>query len=318
MISAPSVGVRHGLDRWLFAVLWSAGRAVLIVFVVLSVTFLLFAVLPTDPIRAAVGVNADEHTVAQLRSDLGYDRPLPVQLGHRLWGVIHLDLGRSLVTDRPVRPTVLHAFRETLAYVVTALLLSAAMSGLLVMGGHLAGPRAKTTVLLIAKAGTTVPSLVVSIVGGSAMLALAGGIDIVRADIRDIVFAGIALAVFPTFSLTEIALLESAAIEQRPYVTAARSFGYGQLHILWRYILPSALSPWLGHLSNVAATLVTGSIVIETVFSLPGLGRLLLQSVLRNDYPMVQGVVIVSVASFLIIDGIANLLLRQRRWMAWR
>jgi peptide/nickel transport system permease protein len=317
-MSAPLIDAQHGLARWPLAVLWNAGRAVLTIFVVLSVTFILFAVLPTDPIRAAVGVNADEDTVTRLRSDLGYDRPLPVQLGHRLWGVTHLDLGRSLVTDRPVRPTVLHAYRETFAYVVTALLLSVATSAMLVMAGHLAGPRVKTTILFIARAATTVPSLVVSIASGSAMLALAGGIDIARADIRDVAFAGSALAVFPTFSLTEIALLESAAVEQRPYVTAARSFGFGRLHLLWRYVLPSALSPWLGHLSNVAATLVTGSIVVETVFSLPGLGRLLLQSVLRNDYPMVQGIVIVSVVSFLVLDGTANLLLRQRRWMAWR
>jgi peptide/nickel transport system permease protein len=125
---------------------------------------------------------------------------------------------------------------------------------------------------------------------------------IAQTDLRNLIMASAALAVYPSCSLAEIAILESGAVARQPCVTAARSFGFSGMRIFWSYIFRTSVLPWFGHLTNVAASLVTGSIVVEVVFSLPGLGRLVIQSVLRSDFPMMQAVVITGVMSFLVIN----------------
>lgn len=305
--TAGRIGILSLYSSGLKTVLGAAGLVV----VIPALTFLLFALLPSDPIRLALGVNASEEAVARLRHELGYDRPLPLRLGTYLWGLARLDFGRSLVTRRPVAGEVLEAYTTTLQYVGVALGLSIVVSVALLGIAHVGGPRVRSPLLLLARAVISLPSLVVAIGVGLALLAAIGPASLVRADTRNLLMAGLALAVYPSLSLAEILILEREMALRLPHVRAARSFGFSKRRVFWSYMLRTVALPWLGHLSNVAASLVAGSIVVELVFSLSGLGRLVVQSVLRNDFPMMQAVVIVGVLTFLGLNALADRTLRK-------
>lgn len=307
MSAAGPIGIVSPYSSGLRTVLTVAGLLV----VIPALTFLLFAFLPSDPIRVALGINASEEAVARLRHELGYDRSLPLRLGTYLWGLARLDFGRSLTTRRPVAGEVLEAYGTTLQYVGVALGLSVVVSVAMLGLSHAGGRRARSTLLLLARTVTSLPSLVVAIGVGLGLLAVLGPASVVRADTRNLLMAGLALAVYPSLSLAEILILELETALRLPHVRAARSFGLPERRVFWFYMLPTMILPWLAHLSNLAASLVTGSIVVELVFSLSGLGRLVVQSVLRNDFPMMQAVVIVGVLTFLGLNALADRTLRK-------
>jgi len=279
--------------------------------VVSSFTFLLFDLLPSDPIRVTLGPNATDEAVTRLRHELGYDRPLLSRLGIYMLGVARLDFGQSLVTRRPVVKDVLDAYVTTLMYVGLALSISIVGSITLLGLARIGGGRLQSLLLLLTRAVISLPSVVVAIGVGVAMLAVLDPAVSYLADTRTAVMAGLTLAVYPTLSLTEILVLEGEVTLRLPYVRAARSFGFTERYIFWAYVFRSAMLPWLAQLSNLAASLVTGSILVELIFSLSGLGRLVLQSVLRNDSPMMQSVVIVGVLTFLCVNSLTAIALRN-------
>jgi ABC-type dipeptide/oligopeptide/nickel transport system permease component len=123
-----------------------------------------------------------------------------------------------------------------------------------------------------------------------------------------VVISSVVLSVHPGCTLSQILIEETRNIKDKPFVLMGRSLGLPEIKVFQHYILPKALLPWGAQLSNVAASLVAGSIIIEVVFSLPGLGRLILQSVLENDLPMMRGIVLVSSVSFIILDFIVELI----------
>ena len=281
---------------------WWLFRVARLLLIVSTIVFVVFSALPSDPIRSIVGINASEEAVAALRHELGYDRPLPARYLDFVVSLFRWDFGQSLVTRRPVGPEFGRAYLLTLGYVGAALGLGVALSlGLLVLGAL--GPRVlQQGILRVSISLTSLPSLVVATSVGVIIVrsGLLGGHGLAHG--WGFVLATVSLAVYPTFSLAEIALRarQKAAFSQT--AMAVRSLGYTELQVFRYCTLRLTLLPWIGHLSNIAASLVAGSVIIEAVFSLPGLGRLLVQAVLRGDLPMVQGIVVASVFGFVLLD----------------
>lgn len=300
-------------DRiYLRPILKAVLQLVALLLLVPSLTFLIFHFLPADPVRSALGVNVSEQAVEVVRKDLGLDRPLTSQLVGHLWRLLHFDLGRSLVTGRPVIPDLVSSYALTLRYVVGALLLSTLVSLSCLFVAYFGSVRTKLLLLSLSKTMTTLPSVIVA-TGVGLFVLMTGALDFIPSqDHRNLLMAVLALSVFPSFSLAEIAINEGVGLMDRPYIVAARSMGFSEWRILLSYVLRVALAPWIGHLSNVAAALVTGSIVMEAIFSLPGLGRLVTQSTLRNDFFMMQGIVTVSVIGFMFVNYVTATLLRWR------
>lgn len=277
-------------------------RAIRLLLIVSTVVFFVFSVLPSDPIRSIVGINASEEAVTSLRHELGLDRPLLVRYLNFVKSVFRFDFGRSFVTHLPVGPEFGRAYLLTVGYVITALTLGVVLSLFLLLMGALGSPRLSKALLRVSAAFTIFPSLVVATFVG--VIIVRSGLlgDYGLAHGRGWALAALSLAVYPTFSLAEVALRESQKMAFSQSAMGVRSLGFTELRVFRYCILRPTLLPWMGHLSNIAASLVGGSIIVEAVFSLPGLGRLLVQSVIRGDLPMIQGLVVVSVLGFLLLD----------------
>ena len=297
-----------------------AGRfilgAVFLVVAILTIAFVLFSALPSDPARSVLGVNASEDAVRALRRELGYDRPVVERYLNYLSAAIRLEFGRSLMTRMSVTAEVERALAETLRYVVAALAFSVVSSVLLITGAFCGGPRAQATLVNAARTFTSVPSLILCVALGSLAVASNAFRFLSNIDWENFLTAVVALSVYPICSLTEVGITESIRAERLSYVLAARSFGLARTSIFTAYIARIALVSWLGTLSNVIANLVVGSSIVEIVFSLPGLGQLLVRSVTTNDYPMLQGIVVATTLLFLF----TNLLLDRflLRWLGTR
>jgi peptide/nickel transport system permease protein len=268
----------------------------------LVLVFLLFSALPADPARLMLGTNASQEAVASLRKELGLNQPLSARFVQYLENVVTLNFGNSYVTRRPVAPDLFSAFKATLTYVGSALLISVVYSLLSTCLAYFGGKWPRRVIRGINSFFTSIPSLVVAIALGVLFLSTNALAFVEPVGLRNVLTAAIVLSVYPGCTLSQILIEESLEVRQAQYVTMGRSLGYSETRIFLSYVLRNAILPWLAQFSNVAASMVAGSIVVEVVFSLPGLGRLVIQSVLRSDFPMMQGIVLVTSISFLVID----------------
>ena len=282
--------------------LYNAG----LIFTLLLLVFLIFSALPSDPARLILGVNASEEAVDALRRELNLDRPLYERFGIYLSDLAQLEFGTSFVTRRPVAPAILTAAGATFTYVGWALLYGVLYSLITAVLAYFGHRRTRSVVQAINNSFTSVPSLIVALGIGLFFLGFNVLGFVESSDLRNMLLASTALAVYPACTLSQILIEESDAVRRKQYVTVARSAGFSERRIFGAVVLRNALLPWLAQLSNVAAALVAGSVIVEVVFSLPGLGRLVLQSVLRQDFPMIQGVVLVTSISFLLLNFVTE------------
>jgi peptide/nickel transport system permease protein len=292
--------VHHG--RFIRAAGWRALRTIGLAAFVLITVFLLFTALPADPARSILGSNASDAAVQSFEREHGLDQPLSHQFVDYISGLIVLDFGTSFVTQRSVGPRVWRALIATLNYVGAALALSMFLSILLTTLASWQR-HVRDAIMNVTSAMTSLPALVYAL--GVGLLLLGTGVlnFIPSTNLQNLFSAAIALSIYPTCSLSQILIEKMEATRREGYVRTLKSIGRGRRYIHFRVVMRRALLPWVAQLSNVAAGLVAGSIVIELVFSLPGLGQLILQSVLQQDYPMVQAIVLISVLLFIVIDA---------------
>lgn len=311
MSNAPAAqrSVSPAVPNRTMARLQTSAATVALVLFLLTVVFVIFSALPSDPVRNALGTNASEEAVRMLRRDLGYDQPIGERYVRFLAGAVRLDFGRSIHSRREVRPMVVEALAITARNGAGALCASALMSIVLAVVARMS-MTAERGILFVCRLFTSIPSLIVAIAAGVAAYGLMGGFA--GGDLRAMVGIVAALAVYPTCSLAEIAIGEARRVERCTFVTAARSFGMSEPMIFVRCILPAILTSWVGHVSNVAASIFVSSSVFDAVFSLPGIGHLLAQSVVQNDLPVVQGLIIVIIVGFLAVDALFDRVLLPR------
>jgi peptide/nickel transport system permease protein len=285
-----------GHRRWGRSLMYHLGLCLFLLLLV----FILFSALPTDPVRLILGVNTTEAAVDALRHELGLDRPLYRQFFDFLTDLINGDL-TSFVTRRPVFPDIFIAYLATLSYSAIALVISIALStGALYLVFR--NPGLKRSVLVLTSFFTSIPSLVIAVSFGIVFLKLQIFFFLDSLYLRNLLTAAFVLSIYPVCSLSQILIKEGEFISARRYVVAGRSYGMSKNRLFFGLILRNSLLPWLAQLSNIAATLIAGSIIVELVFSLPGLGRLIARSVLRHDYPMMQGVVLLTSFTFLSLN----------------
>ncbi|MBN2001561.1 ABC transporter permease [candidate division KSB1 bacterium] len=272
-----------------------------LIFIMLLVVFLLFTALPADPVRLMLGVNASEHAVSALRHELGLDQPLFQQFFRYIKQLLIFELGTSYVTHRPVAGQIMEAFAITGQYVIIAI--GASMTASLLFF-RLFFNRQKSQKIFygICSFFTSIPGLIIAVGFGVLFLKIDILAFIPSMYTRNLLMASIVLSVYPTCSLYQILVQKGRAVQKTPFITAAASYGFSERIIFLKYLLPHSLLPWLAQLSNIAASLLAGSVFIELVFSLPGVGRLVAQSVLRHDYPMMQGIVLLTSFFFILIN----------------
>ena len=278
-------------------------------FGVLVVTFLLLNVIPGDPVQEMVGERADSATIARLRAELRLDDPLPVQFGHYLWGVVRGDLGRSYITRRPIARDLAERFPKTAQLALTAMLF-AALSGITL--GVLAAVRPGGLVdrfaMLLSYLGVSFP---VYWVGMLLILLFAVALGWLPASGS----GGLAYLVLPalTLGMRSVAFLARMTrgamldVLSSDFIRTARAKGLSELAVVGRHAFRNALIPVITVLGLDVGNYLTGSLLTETIFAWPGLGRYVLAAIERRDLPAIQGSILFMSVVFVLVNLLTDL-----------
>lgn len=273
-------------------------------------SFILFHLVPGDPARIALGPNASQAQVAALRVQLGLDRPWPVQLAGYLQALFRGDLGRSFIDGRTVGPEV--AIRLSVSAALTLLASAIAAIWVIAQASVSSNGRAPHAFAWANSLFTAFPTMFVAAVALAWLLPhypwdyFPGTLENLGAWAFLLLPASV-LALYPMGILGKIMDREFTRLAARPFVEAARARGLSPEQILWRHMMPNALIPLLSGWTTLLPILLTGSFIIEIMFSVPGLGALLLRTVLNRDLPMLQGVAIIAAALAVVLHLIVEL-----------
>ncbi len=277
---------------------------------VLVVTFLLLNVAPGDPVAAMVGERADSATIARLRAELHLDDPLPAQFGHYLASVLRGDLGRSYITGRPIARDLAERFPKTAELALAAMTL-AALSGITlgVCSAVRPGGAFDRVAMLVSYLGVSFPVYWVGLLlilwfavalrwlppsgsGGIAYLVLPA----LTLGMRSIAFLA---------RMTRAAMLDVLSSD---FVRTARAKGLTPRAVVLRHGFRNALIPVITVLGLDTGNYLTGSILTETIFGWPGLGRYVLSAIEKRDLPAIQGSILFMSVVFVLVNLVTDVL----------
>ena len=278
-------------------------------FGVLVVAFLLLYVAPGDPVEAMVGERADSATIARLRAELHVDDPLPQRFGHYVSRVAVGDLGRSYITNRPITQDIRERFPKTLQLAGAAMLLATALGiSLGVLSARRPGGFADRFALGLAYLGISFP---VYWVGLLLILLFAvtlrwlppSGYGSLRFLVLPALTLGMRSIAFLA-RMTRSAMLEALSAD---FVRTARAKGLGEWVVTVKHALRNALIPIITVLGLDFGAYLTGSILTETIFSWPGIGRYVVNAISRRDLPAIQGAVLFLSTVFVLVNLLTDL-----------
>ncbi len=286
--------------------------AVPILLIVSLITFAMIHLIPGDPATAIAGMSATAEQIANIRRDLGLDQPLLSQLWHWYAALIHGDLGRSLLLGEPVIEATMQRLPVTLALSAYALVITL----LIGLGtGIIAALRQNTWIdqaaMVIAMIGISVPNfylgLLMIILFAVDLGWLPSGGYIAFTDnplgwLATSTMPAISLALLLAGLLARITRSTMLEVLRQDYIRTARAKGLPGRQVILKHALSNALIPITTVIGIIVSLLISGSVVTETLFSIPGIGQLLTQAVLNRDYPMVQGGLLITTALLVLIN----------------
>jgi peptide/nickel transport system permease protein len=272
----------------------------------------LIHMIPGDPAIAIAGMSATPDQIEAIRRDLGLDQPLLAQLWDWYANLLHGDLGRSLLLGQPVVQVTMKRLPVTIALSAYALVLTLLIG---LVSGVIAALRQNTWVdqvaMVLAMLGISLPSfylgLLMIIVFAVDLRWLPTGGYIALSDDP---LGWLATSTMPAFSLALLLagllarITRSTMLEvlRQDYIRTARAKGLPDRTVVMKHALANALIPITTVVGIIVSLLISGSVVIETLFSIPGIGQLLTQAVLNRDYPMVQGGLLITTALLVLVN----------------
>ena len=276
---------------------------------VLVVAFFLLNVAPGDPVAAMVGERADAATIARLRADLHLDDPLPAQFGRYLWDAVRGDFGRSYITQRPIARDLRERFPKTVQLALAAMAF-AAVGGIAlgVVSAIRPGGAVDRAAMLLSYIGVSFP---VYWVGLLLILLFA----VMLRWLPPSGSGGLAYLVLPALTLgmrsvaflarmTRAAMLEVLSSD---FVRTARAKGLNEAAVIMRHGFRNALIPVITVLGLDTGSYLTGSILTETIFGWPGLGRYVLTAIEKRDLPAIQGSILFMSLVFVLVNLVTDL-----------
>jgi peptide/nickel transport system permease protein len=294
----------------------------LTVLFVLLLTFAAFRIIPGNPALVILGTEATDAQIALLEEKLGTDRPLAEQFADWLVAAFRLDFGESLRFSEPVTHLIAGRLPVTVSLAVMSLVLTIAVGiPLGIIASRARGKAADMLVTIGTQLGLAVPSFWMGI-----MLILAFGLTLKwfavstftpwsenpLLAVKSLVLPSAALAV-PQIAIV-VRYLRTSMLEQLglDYVRTARSKGLRESAVLYKHVLKNALLPVITIIGINFGELLAGSLVIEQVFTLPGIGSLLITAIGNRDYPLVQGLVVLIAFTVIAINFVVDL---SYRWL---
>jgi peptide/nickel transport system permease protein len=280
--------------------------------VVVTVVFLLIHLIPGDPVSVMLGPDATPAQIAATRQALGLDRPLHEQLLKFYARVLRGDLGHSYFLDRPVVTALLERAEPTLVLTFASLLVAVLIG---VPSGIVAAARPGSlwdrALMLGALLGVCVPGFWLSLNFIYLFAVRLGWLP--AAGYASVFVDPLAAARFMVLPAVSLGFNQSALIARisrsfmlealtQDYVRTAQAKGLSERVVVWVHAFRNALVPVVTVIGITMAVLIGGAVVTEIVFNIPGLGRLIISAILRRDYPVVQGVVLVTAAAYVLIN----------------
>jgi peptide/nickel transport system permease protein len=302
---------------------YAAKRIAMLLLTMVIVSFLAFVafdLISGDPATAMLGTEATPERVAALREELGLERPLPVRYGEWLTGFFTGDLGTSYSYHQPVWDLIAPKVEVTLCLSIMSFLLIVVVSIPLGLrsarrtGGALDGVRTALNQLCMAVPPFFTGILLSWLFSVTLHWFVHGQFPDLGTDpagaLKYLFFAAVTIAI-PRIAMT-VRMLRSTILEemQKDYVRTAISRGNDRGGVLVHHVLKNALVPVVTFLAQTMAEIVAGSIVVEQVFSIPGLGRMLVASISNRDYPVVQAIVVI-LAFWVVLAGTVADILNQ-------
>ena len=296
-------------------------RLLMMVIVMVGVSIVVFGLIhitPGDPARIMLGPAARDTDVQQLRAQLGLDQPVYVQYLHWIGGALQGKLGDSIVLRRPVLDEVVQRFGNTTLLAITAILISfpgGILIGLASAVGR--GSALDRFAMLLATLGLSLPSfwfalmliilfsLTLRLLPGTGMVSAVGGggpLDI----LSHLILPALALAVVPLAVIARYT--RSAVLINQEYVSVARAKGLPERLVLIRHVLANTMVVTVTMLGLQVGFLLSGAVYIENVFSWPGIGQMLVDAILKRDFPLVQGGVLFISTTYVVINLATDLL----------
>lgn len=279
-------------------------------------SFTLIHLAPSDPVSVRLslgGIAVDPVTAAQMRTEMGLDRPLPIQYGDWLMRFLHGDMGTSYRSDRPVAAMLLQALPYTLAIAASAMLLTLLIS--LPLGIAIAAYRNSALdciVRFLTFIGNAVPSFIVGILLMFLFSYQLGWIPVLAGNSPiGMVLPTAALALI--MSARYIRQIRAATLDElaKDYIIGLRARGITERRILFGNVLKNIMGIVITLTAISVGSLLGGVVIIETLFSRPGVGSLLMTAINSRDYPVIQAAVVWMVLAYFVVNLLADLSYRR-------
>ena len=287
-----------------------------VAFVMLFVFSLLY-VTPGDPAAILAGDQATQEEIEEIRTELGLDRSFPVRFVEWSVGVFQGDLGTSIFTQLPVSEMILQRVEPTVSLMIVTMIMAIVVAvplGVIAAWKH--GSLLDRAIMLVAVLGFSVPVFVVGYVLAWLMALQLGWLPVQGYRsisegawpwLRHLLLPSATLATFYIAIIARITRATMLEILQQDYIRTARAKGVAERAVLFIHALRNASMPIVTVVGIGIALVISGAVVIESVFALPGLGRLTVDSILRRDYPVIQAVILIFSFVYVIINLLIDL-----------
>jgi peptide/nickel transport system permease protein len=288
--------------------------------VMVVVAIFVFALLhlsPGDPAAIIAGDNATAADIARIRAALGLDEPLLVQFGRWVWHLLHGDLGISIFTNLPVSTLIAQRVGPTVALTISTLCISIVVAiPMGVLAAWKAGTWVDRVVMVFAVIGFSVPIFVLAYILiyvlaiATNLLPVQGYVspqDGIKPFLSHLVMPSVALGITFMALIARITRASMLDVLAQDYIRTAHAKGLSNEKVLLRHALKNAAVPIATIIGIGVALLIGGVVVTETVFAIPGLGRLTVDAILRRDYPIIQGIILIFSAAYVVVNLLVDL-----------
>jgi peptide/nickel transport system permease protein len=288
-----------------------------VMIVVAVFVFALLHLSPGDPAAIIAGDNATAADIARIRAKLGLDQPMPIQFGDWVWHLMRGDLGISIFTNLPVSQLIAQRIGPTISLTISTLIVSIVVAiPLGVVAAWKAGSWVDRVVMVFAVVAFSVPIFVLAYILiyvlaiATHLLPVQGYVppqDGIGPFLSHLVMPSLALGMTFAALIARITRASMLDVLAQDYIRTAHAKGLSNERVLLRHALKNAAVPIATIIGIGVALLIGGVVVTETVFAIPGLGRLTVDAILRRDYPIIQGIILIFSAAYVVVNLLVDL-----------
>ena len=285
--------------------------------VVAVFVFALLYLSPGDPAAIIAGDTATVEDIARIRAMLGLDQPVHIQFAEWVWRLLRGDLGISIFTNLPVIKLIEQRIEPTVALTITTLIISVLVAiPMGVLAAWRAGAWVDRVVMVFAVLGFSVPVFVLAYILiyifaiWADLLPVQGYVSITVGFwpfLSHLILPSVALGMIYAALIARITRASMLDVLAQDYIRTAQAKGLGNQQVLIGHALKNAAVPIVTIIGIGVALLISGVVVTETVFAIPGLGRLTVDAILRRDYPIIQGIILIFSAAYVFVNLLVDL-----------